>query len=154
MPHIVSDIFKKDLLERTIDFKTDVIKVALMTNHHRYDASDAFWCNVQHNEIAGKGYKAGGQRLHSVEFKKTHKTVYLTGDNMVWSSAKFTMRSIVLYFERTGKVIGTTGFTEDKSVDNAFFTLQWCREGIIVEYYPDMPPEYLNYYFNKEHGND
>lgn len=154
MPSVTSDIFKKDLLERTIDFKTDAIMVALMTKEHQYKASDSFWCNVQHNEVKGKGYKAGGQPLWSVKLKKDSVAVYVTGDDLSWGHAKFTMRSVVLYFKHNGKIIGTTGFDFDCTVDDAVFTARWDERGIISEAFPDIPPEFLNYYFNKENGND
>lgn len=154
MPQIVSDIFRKDLLERTIDFKTDVIMIALMTKEHQYKASDSYWSNVRHNEIKGKGYEAGGQPLHGVRFRKGAYHVYLMGDNMVWDKARFTMRSLVLYFKLSGRIIGTTGFDFDYIAGGGAFTTEWDKRGIVSEYLPDMPPEYLNYYFNKENGND
>lgn len=149
MPQIVSDIFKEDLLLRNINFKTDVINVALMTSKHRYNADDTYWCNVRHNEVEGQGYESGGQTLRNAKFKRGYKTICITGDNMLWNCASFTMQSIVLYFKNNGKIIGTTGFMQPKTVNDAMFTAMWDSQGIISEYLPDEPPQYLTYYFEK-----
>lgn len=154
MPQIVSDIFRKDLLERTIDFKIDAIAVTLMTKEHQYKASDAFWCNIQHNEIKGEGYISGGQCLKNVRFKKNPESVFITAGDLIWPSAKFTTKGMALYFPHNGRVIGGIEFDRTYTVNGAMFTLEWNRNGIISEAFPDTPPEYLNYYFNKENSND
>jgi hypothetical protein len=154
MPNIISDVFKKDLLERTIDFGVDIINIALMTEHHEYNASDKLWADVRCNEIKGKGYEAGGQRLCNVQFEKDSNAVHITGDNVVWHNARFAMRSIVLYFAGSGRIIGTTGFDFDYRVDDAMFTVKWDNRVVIIETFPDVPPEYLNYYFEKEKERD
>jgi hypothetical protein len=145
---MISDIFKKDLLERAIDFRTDVVKVALMTKNHQYHASDAFWCNVRHNEIKGRGYKEGGRILRNVKFERSYNNICLKASDIAWENAVFTTRGIVLYFEYSEKIIGSTDFDKSYTVEDALFKLEWSPRGVLSEYHPDEPPQYLTYCLN------
>ncbi len=151
----IYDVFLKNLTEKKVDFQRDAIRVALMTEDHVHVNDDRAWGQICHNEIGGYGYKRGGKQLSNVKIKERYDTIVLVGDDIIWRNATFTMRKMVMYFAESKILIATWGaarFGEgrDYIVICGNLTIQWHRRGIIVEYFPDEPPEYLKYYLEKE----
>ena len=155
MPYIVSQQFKEDLLARRVNFQTDIIYAALMTEKHEYSMFNYDWHEVKHNEVKGKGYVSGGQPLLGMKLYRRNGKIIFTSEepSLSWHDAKFTMKSVALYFPTSDKLIGTVGFDHNKRV-NATLTVEWHREGIMNEPCPDEPPQYLTYYLEQQEGSN
>lgn len=149
--YVVYDVFRKDLLQKKIDFKKDGIMVALMREGFRLNPADFIWDDVCDKEIKGEGYKSGGQLLRNVGLAKKPWEICIYGDNPIWESARFSAGYIMLYFARTKKLIGCIKFPwRVTKANGGLFTVQWESAGILVEDNPDAPPQYLKYYLEKE----
>ena len=147
--NVVYDIFKEDLLEKKIDFEKNAVSVALMRHGFLLTPLDVTWNDVRGNEIKGKGYVSGGQILQNVSITKKDGRIYITGNNLIWQSATFSVSYAMLYFAETKKLIGCIKLPEI-SIINANLALIWHKNGIITEDDPDSPPQYLKYYLRKE----
>ncbi len=109
-----------------IDFDTDTIKVALLTNVYAPDAtSDEFWSDISANEVSGNGYTAGGEAL-------TAKTVTVNGTGVVTFDA-----ADVVWFE------GAAGFT------NARYPVFYKDTGT-----PATSPLFVYHDFTVDRDND
>lgn len=119
-----------------VNFVSDTIKGSLHSSSYtpNQDADD-FW-NDATNEISGTGYTAGGQTLTSktVTYDTSSDQIRLDAADLVWTSATFTARILVLYKSTgtasTSPLLIYVDFGGDESVTNANFTVQWDSVGI------------------------
>jgi hypothetical protein len=138
MADIVYNSVKKKLLEKSIDFVNDTIRVALLSSAYSPSQdNDEYLDDVIAYEIAGTGYSSWGTAItgKTVTQDNTNNLGKFDGDDVVWPSATFTARYAVV-FKSTG-VTGTSplirllDFGTVKSPSGVDFQITWHSDGIL-----------------------
>jgi len=131
--------FLSQALNKEIDWDTDTIKVALLTNSYTPD-QDAhnYLDDVIANEVTGTGYTAGGNTLANKTntYNSASNVIVLDADDVTWSSSTITARYAVIYdatpaTNATKPLIGYVDFGSDQSSSNGNFTITWDATGIV-----------------------
>jgi hypothetical protein len=131
--------FLSQALNKEIDWDTDTIKVALLTNSYTPD-QDAhnYLDDVIANEVTGTGYTAGGNTLANKtnSYNSSTNVIVLDADDTTWSSSTITARYAVIYdaspaTNATRPLIGYVDFGSDQSSSNGNFTITWDATGIV-----------------------
>jgi hypothetical protein len=131
--------FLSQALNKEIDWDTDTIKVALLTNAYTPD-QDAhnYLDDVVANEVTGTGYTAGGATLANKtnSYNSSTNVITLDADDVTWSSSTITARYAVIYdatpaTNATKPLIGYVDFGSDQSSSNGNFTITWDATGIV-----------------------
>jgi hypothetical protein len=139
MPSKLYGQFLSQALNKEIDFDTDTIKVALLTNAYTPD-QDAhnYYDDVVANEVSGTGYTAGGNTLANKTntYNSATNVIVLDADDVTWSSSTITARYAVIYdatpaTNATRPLIGYVDFGSDQSSSNGNFTITWDATGIV-----------------------
>lgn len=82
------------LSDGTIDWDTDTVKCALVTNSYTPSAAHTIWADVSANEVAtGNGYTTGGVAVAN----KTATDTKLDCDDPSWTALSKTFRLAVFY---------------------------------------------------------
>jgi hypothetical protein len=131
--------FISQALNKEIDWDTDTIKVALLTNAYTPD-QDAhnYFDDVVANEVTGTGYTSTGISLTNKTntYSSGTNTIVLDADDVTWSSSTITARYAVVYdatpsTNATRPLIGYVDFGSDQSSSNGNFTITWDATGIV-----------------------
>jgi hypothetical protein len=131
--------FLQQALNKEIDWDTDTIKVALLTNSYTPD-QDAhnYFDDVSTNEVTGTGYTQGGITLANKtnSYNTATNVIVLDADDVTWSSSTITARYAVIYdaspaTNATRPLIGYVDFGSDQSSSNGNFTITWDATGIV-----------------------
>jgi hypothetical protein len=131
--------FLSQALNKEIDWDTDTIKVALLTNSYtpNQDAHN-YLDDVVANEVTGTGYTAGGLTLANKtnNYDSATNVIILDADDVTWSSSTITARYAVIYdatpsTNSTKPLIGYVDFGSDQSSSNGNFTITWDATGIV-----------------------
>jgi len=131
--------FLSQALNKEIDWDTDTIRVALLTNAYTPD-QDAhnYFDDVVANEVTGTGYTAGGSTLSNKTntYNSATNVIVLDADDVTWSSSTITARYAVIYnaspaTNATRPLIGYVDFGSDQSSSNGNFTITWDATGIV-----------------------
>jgi hypothetical protein len=132
--------FLSQALNKEIDWDTDTIKVALLTNSYSPD-QDAhnYLDDVIAYEVSGAtGYTAGGNTLANKTntYNSSTNVIVLDADDTTWSSSTITARYAVIYdaspsTNATKPLIGYVDFGSDQSSSNGNFTITWDATGIV-----------------------
>jgi len=139
MPSKLYGQFLSQALNKEIDWDTDTIKVALLTNAYTPD-QDAhnYLDDVVANEVTGTGYTAGGNTLANKtnSYNSATNVIVLDADDTTWSSSTITARYAVIYdaspaTNATRPLIGYVDFGSDQSSSNGNFTITWDATGIV-----------------------
>jgi hypothetical protein len=139
MPSKLYGQFLSQALNKEIDWDTDTIKVALLTNSYTPD-QDAhnYYDDVVANEVSGTGYTAGGNTLANKtnSYNSATNVIVLDADDTTWSSSTITARYAVVYdaspaTNATRPLIGYVDFGSDQSSSNGNFTITWDATGIV-----------------------
>jgi hypothetical protein len=139
MPSKLYGQFLSQALNKEIDWDTDTIKVALLTNAYTPD-QDAhnYLDDVVANEVSGTGYTAGGNTLANKTntYNSATNVIVLDADDTTWSSSTITARYAVIYdatpaTNATRPLIGYVDFGSDQSSSNGNFTITWDATGIV-----------------------
>lgn len=139
MPSKLYGQFLQQALNKEIDWDTDTIKVALLSNAYTPD-QDAhnYFDDVVANEVTGTGYTAGGVTLanKTSTYSSSTNTIVLDADDVTWSSSTITARYAVVYdaspaTNATKPLIGYVDFGSDQSSSNGNFTITWDSTGIV-----------------------
>jgi len=126
-------------LDKKIDWDSDTIKVALLTNSYTPD-QDAhnYYDDVVANEVTGTGYTAGGNTLANKtnSYNSATNVITLDADDTTWSSSTITARYAVVYdatpaLNADKPLIGYVDFGSDQSSSNGNFTITWDATGIV-----------------------
>ena len=140
MPSKLYGQFLSQALNKEIDWDTDTIKVALLTNSYTPD-QDAhnYYDDVVANEVSGTGYTAGGNTLANKTntYNSGTNVIVLDADDTTWSSSTITARYAVVYdatpaTNATKPLIGYVDFGSDQSSNNGNFTITWDATGIVM----------------------
>lgn len=139
MPSKLYGQFLSQALNKEIDWDTDTIKVALLSNAYTPD-QDAhnYFDDVVANEVSGTGYTAGGNTLANKTntYNSSTNVIVLDADDTTWSSSTITARYAVVYdaspaTNATRPLIGYVDFGSDQSSSNGNFTITWDATGIV-----------------------
>ena len=139
MPSKLYGQFLSQALNKEIDWDTDTIKVALLSNAYTPD-QDAhnYLDDVVANEVSGTGYTAGGNTLANKtnSYNSSTNVITLDADDTTWSSSTITARYAVIYdaspaTNATKPLIGYVDFGSDQSSSNGNFTITWDATGIV-----------------------
>jgi hypothetical protein len=132
--------FLSQALNKEIDWDTDTIKVALLTNSYTPD-QDAhnYFDDVSTYEVSGAtGYTSGGLTLTNKTntYNSGTNTIVLDADDVTWSSSTITARYAVVYdaspaTNATRPLVGYVDFGSDQSSSNGNFTITWDSTGIV-----------------------
>lgn len=123
--------FKSELLGKTHDLDTDVIKVALIipSMAGTYGAASTNYSNITGNsdEVAnGNGYTTGGASLSGGTIATSGTTAYVDFTDVSWTSSSFSARACMLYNSTaSNKAISVHDFGGTQTVSSATFTLQF-----------------------------
>jgi hypothetical protein len=138
MASLITNYFKKYLLDLAVAQKSGTLKVMLLTSSHSTDIDTMDFINdVSGNEITGTGYTTGGATLGSPATSQdnTDNEGVLTGSNVTWTSATFTAHYAVLYDDTgtpsTSRIWAIYDLGADKVVDGGTFQLTINSEGLI-----------------------
>ena len=139
MPSKLYGQFLQQALNKEIDWDTDTIKVALLSNAYTPD-QDAhnYFDDVVANEVTGTGYTQGGITLANKTntYNSATNVIVLDADDVTWSSSTITARYAVVYdaspaTNATRPLIGYVDFGSDQSSSNGNFTITWDATGIV-----------------------
>jgi hypothetical protein len=130
--------FLSQALNKEIDWDSDTIKVALLTNAYtpNQDAHN-YYDDVVASQVTGTGYTAGGMTLTNKTNTYIPDTdvIVLDAENVTWSSSTITARYAVIYAvggtNATSPLIGYVDFGSDQSSSNGNFTITWDSTGIV-----------------------
>jgi hypothetical protein len=127
-------------LNKEVDWDSDTIKVALLTNSYtpNQDTHDYF-DDVAAFEVSGAtGYTASGITLTNKTntYNGTTNVIVLDADDVTWSSSTITARYAVIYnatpsTNATRPLVGYVDFGSDQSSSNGNFTITWDATGIV-----------------------
>jgi hypothetical protein len=124
---------------KEIDWDSDTIKVALLTNAYtpNQDLHDNF-DDVVANQVTGTGYTSGGITLANKTntYNAATNVIVLDADDVTWASSTITARYAVIYnatpaTDATRPLIGYVDFGSDQSSSNGNFTITWDSTGIV-----------------------
>ena len=116
--------FKIDMLEGTQNIVSDTLYMALYTAFADINQNTTAYTAV--NEVTGGGYIAGGQVLSNVTINSTSDgVVYVSFNNVVWTSVQFTTRGALIYnATKSNASIAVLDFGSDKTqTSNNTFTV-------------------------------
>ena len=139
MPSQLYGQFLSQALNKEIDWDSDTIKVALLTNAYtpNQDAHN-YYDDVVANEVTGTGYTAGGNTLANKTntYNSGTNVIVLDADDTTWASSTITARYAVVYdatpaTNATKPLIGYVDFGSDQSSSNGNFTITWDATGIV-----------------------
>jgi hypothetical protein len=139
MPSKLYGQFIQQSFNKEIDWDSDTIKVALLTNSYTPD-QDAhnYFDDVVAYEVTGTGYTSGGITLTNKTNTYTSATnvIVLDADDVTWSSSTITARYAVIYdatpaTNATRPLVGYVDFGSDQSSSNGNFTITWDSTGIV-----------------------
>lgn len=126
-------------LNKEIDWDSDTIKVALLSNAYtpNQDTHD-YYDDVSANEVSGAGYTTGGITLasKSITYDGATNVIVLDAADVTWSSSTITARYAVVYDDSpataaTKPLIGYVDFGSDQSSSSGNFTITWDATGIV-----------------------
>jgi hypothetical protein len=131
--------FLSQALNKEIDWDTDTIKVALLTNAYTPNQdTHNYYDDVSGNEVSGTGYTGGGVTLTNKTntYNGASNVIVLDADDVTWSSSTITARYAVVYdaspaTNATKPLIGYVEFGSDQSSSNGNFTITWDATGIV-----------------------
>ena len=137
------DSFKTNTINGTqiIDFDTDLIKIALVSNSNPPDINvDDFWDDLNATQMAsGNGYTTDGETPGTPTVSESGGTVTFQADDVTWDSngAGFsTARFAILYFDTltdtTSPLIAHLDFGVDKGNTTGDLTIQMDVLGLIT----------------------
>lgn len=139
MPSKLYGQFIQQSFNKEIDWDSDTIKVALLTNTYTPD-QDAhnYFDDVSSYEVSGTGYTTAGITLANKTntYNAGTNVIVLDADDVTWASSTITARYAVIYdatpaTAATRPLIGYVDFGSDQSSSNGNFTITWDSTGIV-----------------------
>ncbi|WP_280389329.1 hypothetical protein [Nocardia wallacei] len=97
-------LFFKSLLNKEVDFDTDVIKLMLLDNSYTFSSAHQYKSSIT-GEVTGTGYTAGGQTLTgaAVTFDSPTNTIKLDANDPSWPGSTITgARKGIIYDNTPG----------------------------------------------------
>ena len=137
MASVVYNSLKKLLLDKSIDFTNDTIKIALVTSSYTPNIDTHDFFNDITNEVSGTGYTAGGATLASkaTSVDTTDDEGVFDAADVTWSSSTITARGAVVYKDTgnaaTSPLMCYIDFGSDKVSSAGDFTIAFNSEGLL-----------------------
>jgi hypothetical protein len=133
------NIFKSEVMKKSIDLSSDTLRIALMNESHVFDPSSSVntkWSDVSSNEVIGIGYNPDGEILTGTNVlpDNTNNRGYLTANDVIWSDSTITAYHAVIYDDTTDPkyLICSISFEEAKTSDGGIFSIQWDSNGVLA----------------------
>jgi hypothetical protein len=115
----ITTSFLVDMFKGTQDLTTDTIKMALYTAQANLDENTTVYSAT--NEVTSANYTAGGNVCLNVTVQQYNGTVFVSFDNVSWTSVSFTCRGALIYNTTQGnKSIAILNFGSDKTAGPNF----------------------------------
>lgn len=117
--------------ERRIDWATDTIKVALLSEYEPNQDEHDFFADVAAKEIEGTGYTAGGKTLGEAAASTDAATnsLRLKAKDSEWTEATFAATHAVLYKDTgedaTSPLIGYIDFDGKQEITSGTLKIEW-----------------------------
>ena len=122
-----------------IDWNTDTIKVALVTNTYVPAPTTHDFFDDITNEVSGTNYTAGGATLGSMTAVESAGTLTVDGADVTWtqSASGFTTARFAIIYKSTGTastspLFGYIDFGADKGNVAGSLILSWNAAGIFT----------------------
>lgn len=111
--------FKGELPLAIHNLPVDTLKMALYTS--AADLNQDTTVYSASNETSGTGYVAGGKIITGVTVDTSGTSVYISFDNVEWTSAAFTARCALIYnSSKANRSIAVLDFGADKTSTSSF----------------------------------
>lgn len=137
MASVVYNRFFMNLALKALNFDTDDLRCALVSNSYTPDKDHTRWQTTTQPgsyEVTGSAYTAGGAQLGNTTVTQddTNDLVKLDADDVTWQTSTITARNAVIYDSTIANkdLVACFQFTEDKSSANGNFTIQWSSSGL------------------------
>lgn len=130
----VYNVFKKGLINGTMDSPAQTFGCALMDSNHVFTAHSVAYEAASGNEISGTGYVATGNLcIATISGGAANSTVAIDLSNVSWSSATFTANHAVVYcITSENALVCSIDFGAAKEVSSGTFTIQWNAQGVVT----------------------
>lgn len=122
-----------------VDWDTDIIKVALVTNTYVPNAATHEFFSSITNEVTGTNYTAGGATIGSVTVNEAAGVTTVDGADVSWaqSAGGFADARYAIIYKDTGvaatsPLFGYIDFVSDKGNVPGDLTIQWNVDGIFT----------------------
>jgi hypothetical protein len=115
----ITTSFIVDMFKGVQDLSTDIVKMALYTADANLNASTTVYSST--SEVTSSNYTAGGAVCQNVTVNQSSGTVFVSFDNVSWTSVSFTCRGALIYNATQGnKSIAILNFGSDKTAGPNF----------------------------------
>jgi hypothetical protein len=129
----------KGIANAVVDFDTDVIKIALLTDQYEPDQTiDDFFSDVSMFETTGTNYTPGGNTLTTPTISLVNNIVIFNADDTTWtvSAAGFNNARYGVIYKSTGtaataRLIAFIDFINNVSNKITSLVIHWSDSGII-----------------------
>lgn len=129
----------KSLVNKEVDWDTDVIKVMLCTSTYSPDQDTHQYKSSVTNEVSGTGYTAGGATLttSAPTYTAGTNTLVLDAADVSWPNSTIVARYAVVYdstpaTDATRPLLGYVDFGQDVSTTAGTFSIVWDAAGILT----------------------
>lgn len=132
MANSMYNIAKQKFGDGTLDWDTQVFKVALLTGH-TFDAEhNDFSLDIQPNEISGTGYTAGGATMtnSAPTIDTVNDWAVYDAIDVTWATSTLSATAAVVYEVSTGYPICYIDFGVTKTSSASNFTISWNTDGV------------------------
>ena len=137
MASVIYNSYKDEVMEGSIAYLTDTIKVALVTSTYTYNIDSHTRFSDITNEVVGTGYTAGGATLGTKTCTQdnTNDRGVMDAADTTWTTSTITARGAIIYkstgTSSTSPLIAYIDFVSDKSSSGTDFQIQWHANGIL-----------------------
>lgn len=132
MANAMYNIAKQKFGDGTLDWDTQVFKVALLTGH-TFDANNSdFSLEIQPNEVTGTGYTAGGATMtnSAPTIDTVNNWAVYDATDVTWATSTISATAAVVYEVSTDYPICYVDFGVVKSSSSSPFTITWNADGV------------------------
>lgn len=132
----IYNLWKSEIMKKTVDMVNDSLKIILLNNSHSFNADHDGYSDISANELS----TAGGYTQNTKTLASPAVTVDDTDDEGVfdaadtaWTSASFSAYHAAIYDDTHASNINVCSidFGGVQTVTSGTFTLEWAAEGII-----------------------
>ena len=135
MASIIYNQFMNNLAAKALDWDSDDVRCALLTNNCTGDKDHTAWSDISADEVSGTAYSTGGKQMTGLSITEysSNDRVKLDADDVTWQTSNITAYYACLYDSSvTNHLIALIDFGDTKESDGGDFTIQWSTAGIIV----------------------
>ena len=127
------DVWRTEILKKTVDMVNDTVKCALYNNSFAFVTALAAYATTNELATAG-GYTQGGATLANKAVTTASNKGVFDADDVAWTTATFSAYFALLYDDTTATKypIACIDFGSVQTVTGGTFTIQWSASGIIT----------------------